>query len=74
MSTISLRLNEEDYRLIQNYVGINHLNLSSFAREAIMEKVEQDLALDEDRILSARTRALHEASYDHTEVWKELGI
>lgn len=74
MSTISLRLNESDYKLIQSYVTANNLNLSAFIREAVLDKVEQDLKLDEQRILAAKERASQEKSYDHTEVWKELGI
>ncbi len=74
MATISLRLNDEDAKLVQEYVAVNDLNLSSFVRELILDKIEDDLALDEDRILKARARAQTEASYDHTEVWKKLGV
>ena len=35
---------------------------------------EEDLMIDEERILEAR-HALHEEPiYDHEEVWKELGV
>lgn len=74
MATISLRLNDEDAKLVQEYIAVNDLNLSSFVRELILDKIEDDLALDEDRILKARARAQTEASYDHTEVWKKLGV
>ena len=74
MATISLRLNDEDAKLVQEYVAANNLNLSSFVRELILDKIEDDLALDEERIINARTRAANEASYDHTEVWKKLGV
>ncbi|MBQ3520719.1 MAG: ribbon-helix-helix protein, CopG family [Firmicutes bacterium] len=74
MATISLRLNDEDAKLVQEYVAANDLNLSSFVRELILDKIEDDLALDEERIINARTRAANEASYDHTEVWKKLGV
>jgi len=74
MATISLRLNDEDAKLVQEYVAVNDLNLSSFVRELILDKIEDDLALDEERIINARTRAANEASYDHTEVWKKLGV
>ena len=74
MATISLRLNDEDAKLVQEYVAANDLNLSSFVRELILDKIEDDLALDEERIINARTRAASEASYDHTEVWKKLGV
>ena len=74
MATISLRLNDEDAKLVQEYVAVNDLNLSSFVRELILDKIEDDLALDEERIINARTRAASEASYDPTEVWKKLGV
>ena len=74
MATISLRLNDEDAKLVQEYVAVNDLNLSSFVRELILDKIEDDLALDEDRIIKARARSEKEASYDHTEVWKKLGL
>lgn len=74
MATISLRLNDEDAKLVQEYVAANDLNLSSFVRELILDKIEDDLALDEERIINARTRAANEASFDHTEVWKKLGV
>ena len=74
MAAISLRLSDADYSLIQNYISVNKLNLSAFIREAVLDKVEQDLSLDESRILAARERAKTEKIYDHTEVWAELGI
>ena len=74
MPTISLRLNDEDAKLVQEYVAVNDLNLSSFVRELILDKIEDELALDEDRIMRARARAEGEATYDHTEVWKKLGV
>jgi len=74
MAAISLRVNAEDEKFIKEYMSINNLNLSAFAREAILEKIEEDLKLDETRILSALERSRNEESYDHTEVWKELGL
>lgn len=74
MATISLRLNDEDAKLVQEYVAANDLNLSSFVRELILDKIEDDLAMDEERIMNARARAASEDSYDHTEVWEKLGV
>lgn len=74
MATISLRVNDADYNLIQEYVSVNCINLSAFIRETVIDRIEQDLNLDETRILAARERARNEKTYDHTEVWKELGI
>lgn len=74
MAGISLRVNVEEEKFIKEYVLMNGLNLSAFAREAILEKIEEDLKLDETRILSALERSRDEESVDHTEVWKELGL
>lgn len=74
MPGISLRVNPEEEKFIKEYMTINNLNLSAFAREAILEKIEDDLKLDETRILSALERSRNEESIDHTEVWKELGL
>lgn len=74
MSTISLRVSDEENKLIQNYVAANNLNLSSFIRSLVLDKIEEDMKLDEDRILRARALLKKEKIYDHTEVWKELGI
>ncbi len=74
MATISLRINDADYNLIQEYVSVNSINLSAFIREAVLDKIEDDLNLDEKRILSARKCAETEKKYDHTEVWEKLGV
>ena len=74
MPTISLRVTDTDYSLLQNYVSINGINLSAFIREAVLDKIEEDFSLDENRILAVRERAKSEKIYDHTEVWEELGI
>ncbi|MDO5650057.1 MAG: DUF6290 family protein [Gallicola sp.] len=57
MSSISFRLNKEDAKLVQDYVSINNLNLSSFIRELLLDKIEEDLILDDDRLLKARDLA-----------------
>ena len=74
MRTISLNVSEEEAKLIEDYVTANCLNLSEFIKEAIFEKMEEDLLLDEQRILTAREKAKSERRYDHTEVWKRLGV
>lgn len=74
MKTISLRVSDEDSKLIQSYVNINNLNLSAFVREAILDKIETDFNLDEERIAKARDMSKNEKIYDHTEVWDRLGV
>lgn len=74
MTTISLRVNDDESKLIHDYVSINQLNMSQFIRDAVLDKIENDLDLDEDRILYAFKKAKQEKTYDHTEVWKMLGV
>lgn len=69
MRTISLNVSEEEAKLIEDYVTANRLILSEFVKDAIFEKTEEDLPLDERRILTAREKAKSERRYDHTEVW-----
>ena len=73
MLTISLNVSEEEAKLIEDYVNDNCLNLSEFIKDAIFEKMEEDL-LDEQHIQTAREKVKSERRYDHTEVWKRLGI
>ncbi len=74
MNTISLRVSDEERKLIQTYVTANNLNMSSFIRDLVLDKIEDDLNMDEARILRAREESHKGKTYDHTEVWKELGI
>ena len=74
MRTISFNVSEEEAKLIEDYVNDNRLNISEFVKDAIFEKMEEDLLLDEQRILTAREKAKSERIYDHTEVWKRLGV
>ena len=74
MNTISLRMNDDETKLLRDYVSVNNLNMSKFIRDLVLDKIEEDLSLDEERILKAHETAKHEKKYDHTEVWKMLGI
>lgn len=74
MNTVSLRMNDEDVKLLRDYVSVNKLNMSQFIRDLILDKLEEEFELDEERILHAHEKAKNEKKYDHTEVWKILGI
>ena len=68
MRTISLNVSEEEAKLIEDYVNDNCLNLSKFIKDAIFEKMEEDLLLDEQHILTAREKVKSERRYDHIQV------
>ena len=74
MNTISLRMNDDETKLLRDYVSVNNLNMSKFIRDLVLDKIEDDLSLDEERILKSSWKSKHEKKYDHTEVWKMLGI
>ena len=74
MTTISIRINDDESKLIHDYVSINNLNMSQFIRDAVLDKIESDFELDEARILDALKKSEKENKYDYTEVWKMLGV
>ncbi len=72
MTTISFRVNDDELKIIHDYISANKLNMSQFIRDAILDKIESDFDLDEERILDALNKSEQENKYDHTEVWKML--
>ena len=71
--TVSVRLNEEDTRLIKAYAEMNKMTLSELIRNAIMEKIEDeyDLQCYEKAIAEYRKNPI---TYTLEEVKKELGL
>ena len=43
MTTISLRVNDDESKLIHDYVSINQLNMSQFIRDAVLESAVKQL-------------------------------
>ena len=50
------------------------MNLSQFVRESVLDRIDNDLKLDEERILHALKKSKEEKLYDHIEVWDILGV
>lgn len=74
MASISMRVSEDEMKLIQAYTIANGLSVSSFIRETVLDRIEDDFALDEERILASFRKAKAGKKYDHTEVWEMLGV
>lgn len=71
--TISLRLSEEDTKLIKDYAKINNMSVSDLIRKAVIEKIEDEIDLD------AYNKAIKEfkknpKTYTLDEIEKELGL
>lgn len=74
MTTIFFQVNDEESKMIHDYISVNELNMNQFIRDAVLDKIESDFELDEVRILNALKKSEQENKYDHTEVWKMLGV
>lgn len=72
MGTLSFRVSDDEKKLINNYIKINNLNLSGFIRESILSKIEDDLKIDEDRILQAKKSINTSKKYSFDEIFGDL--
>lgn len=71
--TISLRLSEEDTKLIKDYAKVNNISISDLFRQTVIEKIEDEIDL------AAYNKAYAAFTKDHKtytldEVEKELGL
>lgn len=71
--TVSVRLNEEDEKLIKAYASMNHISLSELIRNAVLEKIEDEYDLE------CYKKAMKEykknpKTYSHEEVKEMLEI
>ncbi|MGN0455089.1 MAG: type II toxin-antitoxin system RelB family antitoxin [Ruminococcus sp.] len=71
--TISLRLNDEDTKLIKKYAEINNISISDLFRQSVLERIEDEYDLE------CYNKAMAEYKNNpvtHTldEVKKELGL
>ncbi|MBF0710168.1 MULTISPECIES: type II toxin-antitoxin system RelB family antitoxin [unclassified Gemella] len=72
MTTLSFRVSDEDKNLIKNYVKTNNLSLSNFIRESILDRIEDDLKIDEERILEAKKNVHNSETYTFSELFGDL--
>ena len=72
MSTISLRLNDRDDALIRKYAELHNVDLSTFIRQSVLEKIEDeyDLALF-DKVWDEEK---NQERISHEELKKDLGL
>ena len=71
--TISLRLSEEDTKLIKDYAKINNMSVSDLIRQAVMEKIEDEIDLAAyNKAVEAYKK--NPKTYTLDEVEKELSL
>ena len=71
--TISLRLSEQDAKLIKDYAKLNNISISDLFRQTVIEKIEDEIDLE------AYNKAYEEylknpKTYTLEEVKKEFGL
>lgn len=71
--TVSLRLNEEEERLIKKYAEIKNMSLSELFRNALIEKIEDEYDLKSYK-KAVEEYKKNPKTYTLEEVKKELGI
>lgn len=68
--SISVRLNEEDEKLIREYANLKNMSLSDLLRNSVMEKIEDEIDLKSfDKAMKDMKK-----TYSFEEVKKELGM
>ncbi|MCQ4086341.1 type II toxin-antitoxin system RelB family antitoxin [Saccharibacillus sp. JS10] len=70
MVTISLRVDDRDNKLIRDYAKLKNTSVSDLMRNAIIEKIEDEIDLETfDRAIADTKK-----TYSLDEVKKELGL
>lgn len=70
MATISLRVDDRDSKLIRDYAKLKKTSVSDLMRNAIIEKIEDEIDLENfDRVLASM-----EKTHSLDDVKKELGL
>lgn len=72
MSTVSLRLNDKEDTLIRKYAELHNMDLSTFIRQAVIEKIEDeyDLSLF-DKVWEEEQNG---ERISHEDLKRELGL
>ena len=69
------RMEKEDLEFLKEYSNINNLNMSSFVRNLILDKIYDEITEeDEKRILKRWEKSKSEKTSDAEDVFKRLGL
>lgn len=75
MKVLSLRMKDEEIEFLKEYAEINNINLSSFIRNLILDKLYDDFTKEEEKeILKAWKESKTIKSIPLEEAFKEIGI
>lgn len=71
MATMTLRINDQDSELIKKYIQLHGLTISEFARQSMLEKIEDEYDLQILRQAMAEDDGVR---VSHEELMKEFGL
>jgi len=74
MSTISLRVPDEELKMFKAYAEINNSSLSDIIRKTMIARIEEEY---DRQVFADYEKAKAEGNvktYSHDEVWAELGL
>lgn len=71
MGTVSLRLSSKDDILIRKYAELHNMDLSTFIRQAVIEKIEDEYDLAFNKVWEEEK---NQERISHEELKKELGL
>lgn len=71
MTTMTLRINDQDSDLIKNYIHLHGLTISEFARQVMLERIEDDYDLQVLRQAMAEDDGKR---LSHEDIMKEFGL
>lgn len=74
MSTISLRVPEEELNIIKSYAKINNKSLSAVIRSIVLEHIEGEYDLQVFAEYEKEKAKGNVKTYSHEEVWAKLGL
>lgn len=72
MSTISLRLSDKEDKLIRKYAELHDMDLSSFIRETVLAKIEDEYDLS--LFNKVWEQEQQEERISHNDLKKDLGL
>ncbi len=71
--SISIRLNEQENEMIKTFAKINNMSVSEFIRKAVMERIEDEIDLQDYQKAMADFKK-NPVTYSMEEVAKELEL
>lgn len=74
MSTISLRVSNDELRVLRAYAKINNSSLSDIIRSTMMRSIEDEYDLQVFNEYESEKAHHAVKTYSHDEAWKELGL